>query len=214
VTPVQWGGFEPPRPTGTSGLAIAAFVIGLLGGVVVAPVLAIVALRRLRRTHQRGKGLAVAALVLSVAWLGVAATGVTLYLLSSAERDPTGAVTAAGSVTSSDLRRGDCVATWAVGMQSVTAVDVTPCSVPHRAQVFAQKDLPEGTYPGDENVATAADKACNTIARQYAWKDVPAGSRLSYLYPRKEGWASGDRRVTCVVVMPTDTTGSTAAARG
>ena len=59
-------GFEPPGPV--SGLAIAAFVVSLVWlyalTSIVAIVLAIIALRRIKERRERGRGLAIAAIVL------------------------------------------------------------------------------------------------------------------------------------------------------
>src|SRR5215472_2037103 len=67
----SWERASPP-PSGTSGMAIAAFVLGLLGVVILGVIFGVIALRRIGRTHQAGKGLAVAGIALSVAWVAVA----------------------------------------------------------------------------------------------------------------------------------------------
>lgn len=54
---------------GINGLAIASFVLGLLGGVLLSVIFGIVALTKLRDQPQRGKGLAIAGLCLSGVWL-------------------------------------------------------------------------------------------------------------------------------------------------
>lgn len=58
---------------GTCRLAVAAFVLSLLGftviGTMLAIILGIVALRRIRRTREKGRDLAVAALVFSGLWV-------------------------------------------------------------------------------------------------------------------------------------------------
>jgi hypothetical protein len=75
--PGQWhaAGWGPPVPpaAGTNGMAIAGFVLGLLGLFVISAILGIVfgsvALSRIRRTYQQGKGLAIAGIVLGSCWL-------------------------------------------------------------------------------------------------------------------------------------------------
>ncbi|MDQ3307200.1 MAG: DUF4190 domain-containing protein [Actinomycetota bacterium] len=68
------GGYDsPPGSGGWNGLAIAAFVIGLvvpLVGILVAVPLGIVALVKIGKSRQRGKGLAISGMVPSVLWSG------------------------------------------------------------------------------------------------------------------------------------------------
>jgi hypothetical protein len=52
----------PPRPT--SGLAITALVLGILGGAILAVIFGHVALSDIRKTGKEGRGMAVAGLVL------------------------------------------------------------------------------------------------------------------------------------------------------
>ena len=59
---------------GTNGWALAAFVVGILGGVILSVIFAIVALVQMRGRHQRGRGLAVAALFVSALWLTMIAS--------------------------------------------------------------------------------------------------------------------------------------------
>ncbi|WP_175477192.1 DUF4190 domain-containing protein [Ruania alba] len=75
------GYYSAPAPT--SGFAIAAFVLGLLGVPFFVPglggvVFGILALRRIRRTNARGLGLATAGLVIG----GLAATAWSLGLVA------------------------------------------------------------------------------------------------------------------------------------
>jgi hypothetical protein len=73
----QWAGWAPPAPPsfGTNGLAIAGFVLGLLGFVGISAILGIVfgsvALSRIRTTGQGGRGLAIAGIVLGSCWLAL-----------------------------------------------------------------------------------------------------------------------------------------------
>src|SRR5215469_9870554 len=71
----QWQGWSPAalQSAGTDGMAIAGFVLGLLGIVGISAILGIVfgsvALGRIRRTGQSGRGLAIAGIVLGSCWL-------------------------------------------------------------------------------------------------------------------------------------------------
>jgi len=66
--PLQYAPPGPPPGRPRDGVSIAAFVTGLLGLVLVSVVLAIAGLARTAGGQRRGRGFAVAALALSVAW--------------------------------------------------------------------------------------------------------------------------------------------------
>ncbi|HEX6525307.1 MAG TPA: DUF4190 domain-containing protein [Streptosporangiaceae bacterium] len=82
-----WGPPAAPPPSGTSGMAIAAFVLGLLGFMVITAVLGIVigiaALSRIRRTGEDGKGFSIAGIVLGGAWLVFLVLPVVLGVLTA-----------------------------------------------------------------------------------------------------------------------------------
>jgi hypothetical protein len=73
----QWQGWSPPAQAaaGHNGMAIAGFVLGLLGFAGITAILGIVfgsvALATIRRTAQPGKGLAIAGIVLGSCWLAL-----------------------------------------------------------------------------------------------------------------------------------------------
>jgi len=79
-----WGAPAPPAP-GTDGMAVAGFVLGLLGVTVITAILGIVfgavALGRIRRTAQGGKGLAIAGIVIGSCWLALFAFGIVTALV-------------------------------------------------------------------------------------------------------------------------------------
>jgi uncharacterized protein DUF4190 len=88
---------DRPAP-GTSGFAIASFVLGLLGGVLLSVIFGSVALTKLRDRPQRGKGLAIAGLCLSRAWLvGIAAVLVVASLTAAQRSVTTGQITKNGA---------------------------------------------------------------------------------------------------------------------
>jgi hypothetical protein len=64
-------GYYGPRKYGPNGKAVTAFVLSLAGGTVIAAILAGMALGQIRDTGQGGRGLAIAALVISVLWIPV-----------------------------------------------------------------------------------------------------------------------------------------------
>ena len=79
VVPGYVPGYAPGYmvPQRTNGLAIAALVLGLLSGTVIAVVLGHVALSQIRRTGEGGRGMAIAGLILGYFWTAV----VVIYLI-------------------------------------------------------------------------------------------------------------------------------------
>jgi Domain of unknown function (DUF4190) len=64
----------------TNGLAIAALVLGIVGGTIVTIVLGHVALGQIRRTGERGHGMAVVGLVLGYVWTAVVVVLLIVYV--------------------------------------------------------------------------------------------------------------------------------------
>jgi Domain of unknown function (DUF4190) len=161
---------EPKRPGGTNGWAIAAFVLGILGGTILSVIFAIVALAQLRGRHQRGRGLAIAALVISAVWIAVI-TSVIAYGIS----------TQGNSVRATDLNIGDCVKD-AYDHQLPTWVKRVRCDRPHHGEVFAVLTQPD---------ARAAD--CGSKLLDYA-PNSPEGPVF------RVAWANGDRSLVCLAI--------------
>jgi O-antigen ligase len=73
--PYGYGASLAPASQGTSGLAIASFVLGLLGVFTVTAVLGVVlgiaALAEIRRTGRPGRGLAITGITLAAVWIAV-----------------------------------------------------------------------------------------------------------------------------------------------
>ncbi|MFV0133839.1 DUF4190 domain-containing protein [Streptomyces sp. HMX87] len=189
----------PARPS-VNGLAVAAFVLGLLCFLpAVGLVLGLVALRQIRRRGERGKGFAVAGGVLS-------SVGLVLWALAFG----TGAVSdfrqgledaARGAGTAHALTVGQCFTTPGGSLRGVTYdVDVVPCEQPHDGEVFAAFELPGGPFPGDDEITRIADGKCYALRDGYAMDSwaVPADVDVYYLLPTRQSWRLGDREVTCL----------------
>jgi hypothetical protein len=171
-------------------------------------IFAFVALGRIRRNGTGGRGLAIAGLVLSCLWILLIAVGITLAALSGADRGPGGEVVAAGDVSASDLRAGDCI----VDVRETTSlltVPVAPCTSPHQGEVVAVFDLPAGPYPAPAELNATVETRCSAEVAAYA----PSAAQdpaltLFYVYPLEANWADGDRETVCIVVTDPATTGS------
>jgi hypothetical protein len=177
------------RRDGTNGWAIAAFVLGILGGTILSVIFAIVALFQTRDRHQRGRGLAIAALVISAAWIAII-TSLIAYGLSAQGK----------TVQATDLNTGDCVKDTSES-ELPALVKRVRCDRPHYGEVFAVLTLPDApTYPGEDSLKARGDD-CGPTFFDYA-PNSPEGPtfRVAVGYPSADGWANGDRSVVCVAM--------------
>jgi hypothetical protein len=189
---------ELPQHTGsggTSNLAVFGFVVSLVGGFVIGAVMCIVALNKIPLNNQRGKGFAIAGLVVSVLWIAVIGAAAA-FGDDGPDRDAAGQVTATQTTRPDKLRVGDCVTTIKEG--EVRGITVKPCDGPNGGKVFAVFDLPAGDWPGLAAVQADAEKGCTS--RFTALKQPAATpSDIFFLHPTEAGWGLGDRGATCLL---------------
>jgi len=212
--PAPWEA-QAVQASGTSGMAIAAFVLGLVGVPILGMVLGIVALRRIRRTLQQGSGLAIAGIVLSCVWLVFTALVIVIGLRSDPGSAPSAAASGGASnsrtVDPFSLATGDCFEnpTPTAGQQQTFATVVqTPCTQPHNAQIFATFNVSGSllSYPGDAAMHSLASSGCT--ARVRATLDgakLTDSMSIRFLYPLQASWLGGHRTISCIVFNPTPT---------
>jgi hypothetical protein len=193
---------------GSNKFAIASLVLGICGGFLLGVAFAIVAFRQIRRTREPGRGLALAGLLISIAWVAVGGLLVAVLIHSTAHRDQSGVITGAGRLAVRSLRVGDC-ADGVDPHAPVREIQAVPCSSPHHLEVFATLTYPEASWPGDGVVNTEADGRC----RDAIFANPPSPSRVTgmhvlYLHPTAEAWATGDRFLKCLALSDDERTGS------
>ncbi|OEJ35103.1 DUF4190 domain-containing protein [Streptomyces subrutilus] len=148
-----------------------AFIMSILCAIPLVPlVLGIIALRQIRERRQKGRGLAIAAIVIHGVTLVLYALalvfGFSGVLDGAPRRDVTGQVTEEGSSEVKDIRMGDCFNTDdnlaeyqdESGGDVPLTVTVVPCDQPHEGEAYAVFDLEEGPYPGREAVTKTTDE--------------------------------------------------------
>jgi Septum formation/Domain of unknown function (DUF4190) len=195
----------PPRSRTTSGWAIASFVLGLLGAFFLSPVFGCIALSRIKRLGQRGRGLAIAGLVASGLWIVLIVVGAVAGNAGKATRSATtGKITHSGSMSVFSLAVGDCFDNPA-GVTSVTSVTAIPCNQPHNAQVFAKFNLTgsDFSYPGTTTVTRLATTGCNARIGSLDKAKTTSSMTVRLLFPLADSWMAGNRTVSCGVVNPT-----------
>jgi hypothetical protein len=195
---------QPPASGKTSGWAIASFVLGLVGGVVLSPIFGVVALRRIKRLGQRGRGLAIAGLALSGAWIVLIVAAAALGNLGSATRSPTTSkITHSGSLSVFSLAVGDCFNN-PPGATSLTSVTATPCSQAHNAQIYAKFNLSGSilSYPGTPALTRLATSGCNARIGSLDKSKITNSMTIRFLFPLADSWLDGQRTVACMIANP------------
>jgi len=105
------GSYTPPAAPSPSsgqpnGFAIAAFVLGVIGGTILSCVLAVIALRQIRDTGQRGRWLAIAGIGFSAFWAVVLLVILFLYNPGSPANQAASVGSGAGSSPGSSSSSG------------------------------------------------------------------------------------------------------------
>lgn len=207
-------------PGKANGLAVASLLLGVIGitviGAILSVVLGILALGQIRRTGQRGRGLAIAGLVFSGIWLILLGAYLVLGPGKSPAQPATGGPGSSpapgpGSSASSGsqstnvfaLRPGQCFQNPPASQTvlGVTYVSVVPCSTPHNAQAFVQFTAKGTSYPGIDALKRQADTGCHArIKGNVQTSKIKNSMTLHYLYPLEMSWTSGHRTITCLIV--------------
>jgi Domain of unknown function (DUF4190)/Septum formation len=205
ATEPGWYGAAPEGGAGhrrrsTNGLAIATLVLGVAGFLVITiPVnliLGLVALVRTRKRGDKGVGLAITGLILSLLWAAGIILGVAALTRSpEPKRGPNGQISSSQQAGPDKLRVGDCVKPQT---GEVSEVQAQPCSTPGSNKVFAVFSLPQGSWPGDSASSSAAEKGC-TKRYEASHTTAKKQSDLFYLAPSKAQWTLGNRKVICLV---------------
>lgn len=108
------------------------------------------------------------------------------------------------------LRVGDCLDSVDLAGDSVSDVVTIPCDEPHDAEIFADLELPDGRYPGIDEVRTAAEDFCLPALEEFVGIPLLESELDVYpLLPTVDSWtADDDRVILCIAVAPQDVTGT------
>ncbi|QKG24956.1 peptidyl-prolyl cis-trans isomerase [Actinomadura verrucosospora] len=202
----------------TNGLAIAAFVTGLLGCCgIVGAVLGFISLRQIGDRGGKGRGLAIAGIVLSALWIVGGVVGYLVIPGSDSASSATGAdgtpkpkTTKPEKIDAYTMKVGDCIndpaSSGAPAGESAPPVEVesvkkVPCTGPHDGEVLAVFKLTQAVMPTDQQMSRLASTGCKLRIQRKLDRD-PAAANLgrSFYYPTADSWRDGDRAVTCLAV--------------
>lgn len=198
--PMHGNPYQQGPPQGTNGLAIASLILGILSMILFSVILGVIALKQIKQRNQNGRGLAIAGIAISGAWVLLFGIGIVIALTTDNEpdRDASGQVTTTTNVRPDKLKVGDCVES--IDEENVIrGMKLVPCSGPNGGEVYANYELPAGKWPGLTSVQISAETGCTD-----RWKTtkrvLDEKSSIFYLHPIESSWSLGDRGVTCLVV--------------
>jgi len=204
-------------------MGVWAFVLAVLPLFVtwvVAIGLAVAVLLRPNDGWRRGRGLAIAALVISSVWIilgfGLVIAGMTLpdpevdsaaSSKNDGDREPDPDKTLSEDVRASELNVGDCLLK-PPGDLALTA-EVAQCSDPHRAEVYAVWEMGGGPNASIDKQVDLADEGCFKRFKPFIGHGYYS-SNLDYTWmaPDDLAWANHERTAVCVVYDNADVTGT------
>lgn len=222
--PVYGGAIGVPSPVDyanrTNVVAIFAIVLGFLvpiGGIIAG----VVGLAQVKRTGEKGRGLAIAGIVVGsvMTVLGTIAViaFVTFVVIAGAAGDAAapgdGGFTDPSEDVPADvlsLSIGQCLDDVSTGI--ITSDNIVACDVPHTYEVFGEVAVPDGSFPGDGEIDSTAQQSCDEAFVSFVGVSYDE-STLEYTYvaPTSDTWELGDRQIACLITDPAgETTGSLA----
>jgi hypothetical protein len=181
-----------PDAEPVSKLAILALVSGVVALVPLAVGFGVAALVGIHRSGRRGRGMAIAGMLASAAWVIVVGAIVIVGVLTHGFKKPVTIKYHESAVFK--LQEGDCI-----NSPNGQVVAVLPCSSPHEAEVFATFTLPASAWPGTAAIATRASSGCSDRLTGYINPQLAISLTQSYVYPNKAAWTEGTRTVICEV---------------
>jgi hypothetical protein len=131
----------------------------------------------------------------------VAMVAVGYNMLTSADRDATGAIVDEGSVDAFNIHVGDCFddpsSTYGDEISSLPGV---PCAEPHDNEVYALVNVTMPEYPGEDAMWDHANDECLTRFEGFVGLEYESSSLDIYtMYPSTESWKQDDREVVCAL---------------
>lgn len=134
--------------------------------------------------------------------------GSALYgAINNADRDATGEIVEAGTLTANELAVGDCLDFPGSGdeVEVFESVEALPCSDLHDLEVYAIASYPSvsGTsYPGDDVLTDWGFDTCLVRFEGYvgAPYELVPDIDITIFWPSEEGWDDGDRVVQCLLI--------------
>lgn len=113
---------------------------------------------------------------------------------------PTSAAAAEDPTSVFALEVGQCIDSEADSGE-VGSVPVVECDQPHQGEIYALPQLPDGDFPGAEEIEETAKEECGGSAyTEYVGLPYQESEfEVSFLLPTEQTWGDGDREIACIV---------------
>jgi hypothetical protein len=171
-------------------------VLSILGVGLLGLIFGIIALGKTKAGGQRGRGIAIAGIVISV--LG---SLIWVAIIVAAIMSPT------HSTSALSAKVGDCWADVPSGIH-VSRVNTTSCDRPHSAEVVGVLTMPDGSFPADSVFRDYKQKCSDALASYSSTAMDDSNVSLSVMPPSEESWKTGDRDMVCIATFSSQRTGS------
>ncbi|MET7995973.1 septum formation family protein [Amycolatopsis sp. NPDC005232] len=191
----------PPRATGnTNGFAITSLVLAFLPATLwLSVIFGILALVQIRRKGQRGRGLAIAGLSISGAWVLLIAAAIAIGVATGGfapAADNAAAAVAGKSVFAA--QKGQCFTTYD---EQTSNIEKVPCDKPHHSEIYGLVMLPgddTDAYPGDATLSAQARQYCEAEQRNFfATTTPPSDLVMAVYYPDEGTWQHHRHSAVC-----------------
>jgi hypothetical protein len=167
-------------------------IFGAIGGVLLSVIFGCIALSKIRQTGQKGRGLAIAGLVLSGFWVLAIGSFVAFGAAGTTTAKPADRV-AAGTVFA--LHSGDC---YTRSGQNPAETTTTACTAPHDGEIYGIAAPHDGAYPGEAKLQESGTQECQALVKSFFTKTTPAANlRVQVYIPSADGWDMQYRSAMC-----------------
>lgn len=208
-------GAAAPGSERTNPLSIVAIITGFLfpvAGIITGAV----ALAQIKRSGEKGRGLALGGLIAGSVLTALAFVGALIFVIAvfigvaqGESADPygqqEGGVTVApdeqAPVDPSAIALGACLDNLPGGV--IGTDNVVDCAQPHAYEIFHTFDVADAAFPGDAGIEDAAYTGCEGAFPAFVGVDYQ-NSTLDYYFvgPTEQTWAAGDREIACLLYDP------------
>ena len=112
---------------------------------------------------------------------------------------------AEGNLDVFQIRIGDCFddgSTYnTADTVEISGVGGVPCSQPHDNEIYAQMQMYQPSYPGEQVVLQSAEDYCLAQFESFVGKSYESSVLdITYIYPTQESWNQvNDREISCAV---------------
>lgn len=131
-----------------------------------------------------------------VAALAIAGLLVLGVSACSEPRDESGTVTQSASAHSLSIKKGDCVGS--LEGDQINDVQLIPCGDSHHWEAYAAHNMPDGDFPGSEEINKVGQKFCDDEFTTFVGIPVADSKYVwTYLSPSEDTWKQDDREIMC-----------------